>query len=58
MFHCPTQRSALADELLVAYDLVDRPGTHPGRERLAVRGRYKSRLLSEFAGGGSGDAPR
>ena len=48
----PAQRSALADEVLLADELVERSRAHPGRERLAVGRRLEERL--GFGAGQSG----
>ena len=44
----PAQRAALADQVLVADDLVERPRAHSGRQRLASGRRHERGLL--FAG--------
>jgi hypothetical protein len=41
----PPQCPALANELLVAYHLVERPGAHPRRQRLAAPRWHEGRLL-------------
>ena len=49
----PPERAALADEVLLADELVERPRTHPGRERLAF-----GRRLEQGLGSGADRTPR
>ena len=54
----PPQRTALADELLLAHELVQRPRPHPRGQRLGL-GRWLEQRLWAGAGGttGSGHDP-
>ena len=45
----PSERSALADEMLLAYELVEVARAHPGGERLAL-GRWLEQRLGPGAG--------
>ena len=49
----PPERAALADEVLLADELVEGPRTHPGRQRLPL-----GRWLEEGFGSGAGRSPR
>jgi hypothetical protein len=41
----PTERASLADQRIVADDLVDRPGAHSSGQRLAAQRRHEGGLL-------------
>ena len=51
------QRSALAEQVLLADDLVECPRAHPGRERLAVGRRLEDGVGSSAAGAPDGHGP-
>ncbi len=40
----PSERPALTDEVLLADELIERSGAHPGRERLLLGRRLEQRL--------------
>ncbi len=39
-----SERASLADQVILAHELVQRPRSHPGGQRLARRGRPEERL--------------
>jgi hypothetical protein len=52
-FHGPSQRSALADEMLVPNHFVEGSGAHPGGKWLTTRRRHeRGLLLAGVTGGG------
>jgi hypothetical protein len=48
----PAERAALADEVLLADELLEAAGPHPGRERLLLGRRLEERLRAGAAGSG------
>ena len=56
--HAPAERAALADEVFLADELREAPGSHPGGQWLSLGRGLEERFGSRATGTGSGDASR